>query len=361
MIRSVKIILIITAVVIVGGATIFGIVVFANWGVYQYSNTYYYEQVPSPEEKLILNCDIGAINIRYNTTPTDYIVKLDLDIRIEGGFVAGKSFSDFFYPVQWVNNTSPITTFNLLSKPTVFLIFGIIKIISIDVTLRTDIFYDINAFTSTGSIDMAVPQNVILNNTVLTTSTGAILLNAGKNAEFLGNIAMTTSTGSIASYVNQVNLTHGINTQTSTGSLTMNFTNCVIGGDIIGDVSTGSVTLTSYNTIYTKNSVWDVRTATGSINVQMRQYIEMEANITGIIETSTGSIDILYDDSLSTIGARFTCTTGTGSIEYTDLGSGGMSRVNGIISTNDYNSAANKYSLTVSASTGSIEVLGQSL
>lgn len=365
MIRSTKIILIAAAIIVVGGASIFGIVVFANWGVFQYSNTYYYEQVPSPEEKLILNSDIGAINIKYNTTPTDYIVKLDLNVRIEGGFVAGKLFSDFFYPVQWANESSTITTFNLLSKSDTGFILGIIRIITIDVTLRTDIFYDINAFTSTGSIDMAVSQNVILNNTVLTTSTGKILLNADKNTVFQGNIAMITSTGSIDLYANQANITHGLNTGTSTGILTMNFTNCVIGGDITGDASTGILKFYSYNMKYTKDCVWTVGTSTSMVDVQIRQYIEMNANVTGTIGSSTGRIDILYDDSLSTVGAEFNCSISTGGINYHNLGSGGMSGV-GVpygmrISTFDYDSAINKYSFTVSTQTGNIDVLGQSL
>ena len=49
------------------------------------------------------------------------------------------------------------------------------------------------------------------------------------------------------------------------------------------------------------------------------------------------------------------------SITYTDLGAGGMGRVGGIISTDDYDSTTNKYTFSVSTSTGSIVVFGQSL
>jgi len=96
MIRSTKIVLIIAAVIIVSGASIFGIIIAVNWGKFEYSNTFYYQGAPSAIGRLNLNSDIGTINIKYNSTPTDYIVKVDLDITIEGGFVAGKVFSDFF-------------------------------------------------------------------------------------------------------------------------------------------------------------------------------------------------------------------------------------------------------------------------
>ncbi|UCD00944.1 MAG: hypothetical protein JSV23_08670 [Promethearchaeota archaeon] len=360
MIRSTKIILIIAAAIVLGGASIFGIIVFVNWGTFEYSNTYYYQGVPSPVEILSLNSDIGAININYNSTPTDYIVKVDLDIRIDGGFVAGKAYSDFFEDVVWLNGSIPIT-FELVKKVFTGFIFPIIYDIEIDVTLRTDIIYDITAVSSTGAINMVVPQNIVLNNTNIATSTGLIFLNAGKNTTVQGILGMSTSTGAIEFFANQINLTHGLNTHTSTGSLTLNFTSCITGDNIYIDDSTGSIILNSYNMKYTKDTNWYISTATGSIYANFKQFVEMNANITGTIQSSTGSIDIIYDDSLSSIGAKFTCTVGTGSITYTDLGAGGMSRVNGIISTNDYDSATNKFTFTVSTSTGSIDVVGQSL
>ncbi|TET61191.1 MAG: hypothetical protein E3J52_01995 [Promethearchaeota archaeon] len=80
----------------------------------------------------------------------------------------------------------------------------------------------------------------------------------------------------------------------------------------------------------------------------------MNANI-------SGSIDVVYNGSLASIGAEFTCSVGTGSVTYTDLGAGGMSRLGDIISTDDYNSASDKYTFSLTSSTGSIEVRGQSL
>ena len=359
--KKTRIILMIVAACIVTGGTAFGVVVAATWGEYEYTESYYYKPgAPSALEKLNFNSDIGQINIKYNITPTDYYAQIDLDIKVVGGFVAGKSYSDFFYPIEWVNNSSPIS-FELDTKFNPVFIFGLTHRITIDVTLRTDVIYDINAFSSTGSINMNVPDNILLNNTSLGTSTGSIILNSAKNTTFHGSLGMSTSTGAISLYAKQTNFTHGLTTSTSTGSLILNFSQCVIGDNLIGSVSTGAISIKSYNMLYMKDCTWNFHTDTGSVDIRILQYIEMNANITGTIGSSTGSIDILYDDSMSSIGAQFACSVSTGSISYAPLGSGGMSILAGLISSGDYSTATNKYTFGVSTSTGSIEVLGRSL
>jgi len=359
--RKTRIVLIIVAACIVTGGTAFGVVIAATWGEYEYVNSYYYKpSVPLSIENLNINAEIGKINIKYNTTPTDYYVQIDLDIKIVGGFVEGKSFSEFFHPIEWINTSSPVS-FELDAKTNPVFIFGLSHRIIIDVILRTDVIYDINAFSSTGAIDMNLPDNIIVDDISLGTSTGSIILNSAKNTNFQGTLGMETSTGSISLYAKQANFTHGLTVSTSTGSLILNFSQCIIGDNLIGSVSTGSIAINSYNMLYTKDSNWNFHTDTGSVDIQILQYVEMNANITGTIGSSTGSIDILYDDSMSSIGAQFACSVSTGSISYAPLGSGGMSILAGLISSGDYSTATNKYTFGVSTSTGSIEVLGRSL
>jgi len=351
----------IVAACIVTGGTAFGVVIATTWGEYEYADSYYYKPgAPLPIERLNLICDIGKINVKYNTTPTDYYVQVDLDIKIVGGFVEGKIFSDFFYPIEWVNISTPIS-FELDAKANPVFIFGLSHRITLNVTLRTDVVYNINAFSSTGAINMNVPDNIIINNTSLSTSTGSLVLNSAKNTTFQGTLGISTSTGSINIYAKQANFTHGLTAYTSTGSLILNFSQCIIGDNLKGTVSTGSITVKSYNMRYVKDCNWNIHTNTGSIDIEILQYIEMNANITGTIGTSTGSVDVKYDDSLSSIGSRFTCSVSTGSIIYTPLGTGGMSKVGGVISSGDYGDATNKYTFGVSTSTGSIELLGQSI
>lgn len=351
----------IVASCIVLGGTSFGIVIATTWGEYEYADSYHY--APSNVsliEKLNIISDIGQVNIKYNATPTNLVAQVDLDIKIVGGFVEEKTFSDFFHPIEWTNSSN-IVTFKLDAKTNPVFIFGLSHRITIDLTLRTDVIYDVNTYCGTGGINMNVPENIVINNTSLSTSTGSVALYSAKNTTFQGSLGVSTSTGKVSVFAKHTNFSHGINADSSTGSLILNFSQCILGGDLIGTVSTGSVSLKSYNMIYMKDSIWYIHTSTGSVNIQIRQYIEMNASITGTIGSSTGSIDLLYDDSLSTIGAEFSCSVSTGSISYNPLGIGGLNKVGGLISTMDYNSATNKYTFGVSTSTGSIDILGQSL
>ncbi|MHA2397363.1 MAG: hypothetical protein ACXADU_00555 [Promethearchaeota archaeon] len=358
--KDFKIIIIAVAVLLVGGGTIFGTVVFLTWGEYNFSDTYLYDPgVPSPIEDVSFSCDIGAISIHYNTTPTDNVVKIDLTISVKGGFVEGKTFSDFFQPIIWENVSVPVINFELHKKPTPFFIFGILHSIQIDVTLRTDVGYNIGAYTATGSVNLDASTGVVLNNTSLSSSTGSVALNADEDASFLGDTHLGTSTGSINIYADNNTFSNGLSAGTSTGSATLNFTNCIMGDDLSVQVSTGSIDLKSYNMVYTQDATWDLDTATGGIDVEIYQSMGIGANVTGSIHTSTGSVDIIYKDTTASVGARFTCSTGTGSITYTPLGVGGFSQVGGVITSSDYNSASFRYILSVSTGTGSIEVIGE--
>jgi len=88
----------------------------------------------------------------------------------------GKIYTDFFHPsTEWWDNTTG--TFNLQALPDAwynpshwFKSYNI----SVTVTLRTDVKYDLTALTAVGSIEMIVSDDVILNGTSLTSSTGSI-------------------------------------------------------------------------------------------------------------------------------------------------------------------------------------------
>ncbi len=358
-------ILIIVAVCVVAAGTTFGILVFTTWGEIDYENTYYYEpSSPSSIERININSDIGSILINYNQTPTDYYAKIDLKINIEGILVKGSSFSDFFYPISWENESSPETTFTLDAKATTWFIFGIFRQVQINLTLRTDVVYDLHMLTSTGAISMNVPENVIVNNTILGTSTGSVFLNVSKNTSFQGDIGLSTSTGPVKFYAREVNFTHDLITYTSTGNIVLNFSRCSIGGHLRGTVSTGYISFNSYNMKYEEGYNWKLESSTGNIGVNIIQYTEMGATITGSVQTSTGNINIYYKDNLASIGAKFTCSTSTGLKNYTPIGSGGFSE-SGVepktITSNDYDTAINKYTFTATTSTGNINVHAESL
>lgn len=358
--KNLKIVLFIVAILIVSGGLVFGILVFTSWDTFEYSNTYYYEpSVPSPIEKVSFSSDVGKILINYNKTPTDSFVKLDLDIKIRGAFVEGKTFSDFFNPIVWLNESVPVVTFSITNKP--WGLFALSQNITIDVTLRTDVVYDINALSSTGSVSLNIPENVAINNSILEASTGSISFITAKNVTFLGDVKVETSTGSIAVFAKHNEFNQGISAITSTGSIVLNLTNCIIGNDILGKVSTGSITLRLYNPVYSQNCMWNLDTSTGGIDIEIYQYIDMNANVAGTIETSTGSIDLIYKDNLGTVGASFFGTTSTGSYTRTSSGGGFAAPTTNPYNSLDYGTALHTYTLTLTTSTGSIHVDGTSL
>ncbi|MFX1455279.1 MAG: hypothetical protein ACFFDB_07865 [Promethearchaeota archaeon] len=358
--RRRNIILLIVAGLLVSGGVAFGIVVVATWGSYSFSNSYYYDPgIPASWEKVSFTSDIGRINIRYNTTPTDYVVQLDLDIKISGGGVAGKNFSDFFKPIVWLNESVPVITFQLENKAIAWFLIPVFYNITIDVTLRTDVNYDVVGSSITGSINFNIPDNMVLNNTILSTTTGSVAINANENVTFNGNMLATTTTGSVAIYAEGVNFSHGITTSSTTGSLTLNFTNCIIGDDMRGLVTTGSITIRSYNMIYSQDCVWDFDTTTGGIKATIHQYVEMGANITGSMVTTTGGVEVDYIDTLSSVGASFFGASSTGS--YSRSSGGGFSATNfNPFYSLDYATANNTYTLSLTTTTGGIDVDGTS-
>ncbi|UCC19379.1 MAG: hypothetical protein JSV62_14940 [Promethearchaeota archaeon] len=363
--KSTRIILIVVAACIITGGTAFGVLIVTTWGEFNYENTYYYRpSAPSPIEQINIDCDIGVVLINYNRTPTDYYAKMDLDINIAGILVKGASFSDFFNPILWNNNSSPVTTFTLDAKATTWFIFGIFQHIYINLTLRTDIIYDINCYTATGDIFMEVPDNTMINNTNLITSTGLVSLATAKNITFQGNVGLSSSTGDVAIIARQVDFNMDVFATTATGELTLNFSNCIIREDFVGTVSTGDIFFSSYNMKYSTDYQWYLQTSTGDIFTTILQYSETVANVTGTMITSTGSINIYYKDTLSSVGSIFTGSTSTGSITYIPIGTGGFSEI-GInpktVVSNDYSSAINKYEFSLATSTGNIIISAESL
>ncbi|MBY9013919.1 MAG: hypothetical protein KGD70_16230, partial [Candidatus Lokiarchaeota archaeon] len=311
--------LLIVAVLLVGGGV--GFLVFGSMTAGNIDDSFNFTYEPSsPDlvEALTFNVDIGSLLFKYNTSPTSLYADIDVDMEISGWYMEGKTYLDFFQPsASWWDDVT--ATFNLQTIPDVwfnpshwFKSYNI----TIAVILRTDVVYDLTALMSVGSIEMEVPDGVPLNGTSLTSSTGSIKFKTLGNNEIKGPVRLESSTGSIEFYASKTNFSSGFRASTSTGSLTLNYTNCIMGDNLIGTVSTGSVNFKSYNMLYSKDINLNLETSTGSIDVELSQYISMGANVTGTWETSTGSVDVLYRDNLIDTDVRFVGSTGTGSINY---------------------------------------------
>jgi len=361
--RNYKIALIISALLIVVGGSGFVIYGFVASGSIENSFNFTYEpSSPDSIEELTFNIDIGKILFTYNTTPTTSYAKIDVDIEVTGLYMEGKTYTDFFHPsTEWWDNATG--TFNLQALPDAwfnpshwFKSYNI----TIAVTLRTDVVYDITVLIAVGSIEMLVSDGVILNGTSLTSSTGSIKLTTLGNNEFQGKVKLESSTGSVESSAAKTNFTRGFRALTSTGSLSLNYTNCLMGDNLIGTVSTGSVAFKSYNMVYTKHIILNLETSTGSIDAELYQYITMGANVTGSWETSTGSIDVHYRDTLANTNVRFIGSTSVGSINYSPHATMEITGLGSIYSTLNYGDAMYRYVFSLDTSTGSVNANAQS-
>jgi len=339
--RNIAIIIIALVIIfiIIVPITVFFIIPYGTYGKYEESFDYNYTP-PSPSalESIDINLDIGRTIIKYNQTPTPHVAKIDMDFSLEGPDVGDKTYTDYFKPISWVNDSAPIT-FTLEVKPDAwaspFAWFTFQQNITATITLRTDVVYAIDATTTTGSVELTVPSGIAI-----------------------GDLDLQTTTGSISMFGNGANFTKGVNVETTTGSNILNFTNCIFGGNVVGDVTTGSIEFLTYNSMYSQNSQLSLSTTTGSVSIEIYQYSDLGADVTGQVTTSTGGIDVIYEDNQGSVGALFTGTTTTGSIDYNNIG--GFTEFGGIFESNDYSTATYKYTFTMGATTGSIDVDGKS-
>jgi len=363
--RNYKITLIVISALIVGGGIGFIVTGIATAGSIDVSFGFQYEpSSPDPIEDLSINADIGKIIVKYNTTTTPYFAEFDVNLKVAGLFMSGKTYLDFFNPsTEWWVESSGI--FDLKVLPDIWFDpsywFKSYEI-TITVTLRTDVIYDIDATTDTGVIEMSVPDEVILNGTSLTSSTGSVKLTTLGNNKFQGKVGLQTDTGNVDLFAKNTNFSHGFEAFTSTGSLLLNYTNCIMGDDLTGVVSTGNLMFKNYNMYYSKDIDLKLETSMGNIDAEIYQYINMGANVTGSMKTSTGNIEVLYRDNLANTGVKFTSSYSVGSINYTPHATmeitGGLGS---IYSSINYGIATYKYTFTLVTSTGSIDVDGQSV
>jgi hypothetical protein len=234
---------------------------FSNFSRIDESLTYIYSSSTPPFNKeLNINTEIGIVDVKYVHQPIDYLVRIDIDIEMTGPNLDGKSYLDFFN-IVWENTTSPVN-FNLELISDMLDDFSNLHKanIVINIILRADIIFDINASIIEGTIKFANLVGITVGN---------LLLNVER------------------------------------GNINYDFTHCTIESNITGIVNYGNITLTSNNNQYTQNSKLTFSNERGYILIDIYQYEEMGANITGIAFTKAGKIRVNYEDESPNIGARF--------------------------------------------------------
>ncbi|MFW9819459.1 MAG: hypothetical protein ACFFE5_07600 [Candidatus Thorarchaeota archaeon] len=357
-----KVLIIVLSLVIGGGIGVFFIVGFATLGTIDESFTFLYQDVPSSIEELNLDIGIGAVDIKYNTSNTPYIVKIDVDMKLSGLFMSTMGYADLFGPTTswWQNETFPPILFRLKQLPNVWInpaSWFKFANIEINVTLRTDVVHNINAVTGTGSIRLITPNNVILDDVDLSSGTGSIYMSVSENNSIQDTLNLDAGTGSISLYGRRSNFTNGLLIETGTGSLIANLSNSIVGGNIGLSSGTGSIDFRTYHMEYTHNSNWVISAGTGGIFIGINQNSLMGANITGNINTGTGTINLQYIDTSSNVGASFYGSTGTGSFNR-------VNTLGFIPGSNPFNSldfpTTYNYDFNLDTGTGNINVDGSS-
>ncbi|MFX0059067.1 MAG: hypothetical protein ACFE85_13675 [Candidatus Hodarchaeota archaeon] len=361
--RTRNIILIFIASLIVGGGLGFIITGFATSGTVEESFSFYYEGIPSTIEDLNLNADIGRIDIQYNTSATQYLVEVNVDLKITGLFVAGRKYTNYFTPyTEWWENTTSPTSFDLKVVPGAWFDpshWFSSYIIEVAITLRTDVVYDLEVITGTGVIELNSAENVTLNGVTMNSGTGDVNLNFLNNTMIQAAVNLETGTGGISIFSEGTNFTQSIITDAGTGTINLNFTNSILGGNILASTGTGGINLKSYNMEYTSNSNWNIDTGTGKITLLINQDSGMGANVTGLLKTGTGGIEVIYIDTSPLVGASFFGTTGTGS--FNRINSLGFeSPLNNPFDSVDFYTSTYNYDFSLETGTGNIKVDGSS-
>ncbi|MFX1311700.1 MAG: hypothetical protein ACFFHD_03670 [Promethearchaeota archaeon] len=356
-----KLIAIVLAIIIVGAFGTFFLIGFLTRGTIEESGSRYYESsVASDPEPVVIRTDVGNIDIKYNTTSTPFFIEIDYDVKVSGTYMIGKSFSDFFH-LEWHNSTSDDKTiFYLRTKPGIWIdpsAWFSIKRIQIDVTLRTDISYAIEAYATTGDIETTIPKNVDVEFLYIETTTGNSITTLEELT--MRSLRIETKTGNPSIYAKKVNLTSGVIVNAITGNIRLNLTNCLLGGNINAKTETGNLQFNSYNTIIISDLMWYLDATTGNIQCSIVQKVELGGNIHGEWTVGTGNINIDYVDTLSTVGASFSGNIITG--EFSPTNSGGFEVLGTTaFQSDDYSTANYTYHLNLAIDTGNINIDGQS-
>jgi hypothetical protein len=236
---------------------------FSDYGIIDERISFYYAPNNSSSyERLHINADAGIVKIIYVDTSVSFNVKIDVNIRLEGSDLVGKSYLEFFN-YTWLNSSDPVY-FSFYHLPNSWFDTSIVlnKNVTIIISIRKDTIIDLNTTIYEGLIEMTnVPYGVTVNN---------INLNI-KDA----------------------------------GELFYNFYHCTVNGNITGAVNEGHINLELYNVCYSQNSTLSFILGSGDLGMNIIQHTGPNANVSGIIAISDGDASLRYDDNSDKIGAIF--------------------------------------------------------
>jgi len=226
--------------------------------------TYKYAPISPPYlDKLNLYVAVGNIEIQYIDPPVDYDAKIDVSIEMIGPNLVGKNYSDYFN-IGW-QHTGGLVNFTMELKSSINQaeVLSLIKNVNIAVALKADVICDISVVVNIqGDVKITVPWGI---------SVGNILTNVSK------------------------------------GDIQYDFSYCILEGNLTGIIQEiGNIELKTYNIEYSQNTTWALNTGSGDFLIEIFQYTDMNANVSGTISHDHGNIRFKYKDDNTDVGAYFT-------------------------------------------------------
>jgi len=214
-------------------------------------------------QELNINSDVGDIRLNYFDARVKHAVIIEVNFMMVGSDLAGKTPLEYF-SIDWQNSSSPLNfTLELNSESWLDYSNLLVKIVSIIVSIREDLVFDVNIKLKEGDIETVIPWGVSINN---------LLVNVTK------------------------------------GDIFYDFEFCTIQGNITGFVDEGNIDFRTWNAKYTHNSNWNFTIETGDLTLNIshnNDLIDLGANITGKTTLNDGSALFIYEDNSANIGARF--------------------------------------------------------
>ncbi|MHA2130217.1 MAG: hypothetical protein ACW99L_09615, partial [Promethearchaeota archaeon] len=220
--------------------------------------------------KLNLNVDVGNIDIEYTYDPVEYVAKIEVQFDISGKNVIGDNHTNYFEIKNDTisTNSSTLISFSMLLNPeTDWFDDGswIKRDVSIFVTLNADILFDLNiTINLEGNVDLFVKGGININNVEVNARTP---------------------------YFNKPS------------EIILDFEFCSIEGNITSSANEAEILLKTNNVRYTRNNVFTLSNYNGTLKIDIYQSYDMGGNITGLLNSTFGFVDIVYEDITDKVGA----------------------------------------------------------
>ena len=319
------------------------------------SYTYAPDVIPA---ELGFSFDVSSAEVvfQFNSTPMEEIIMIDaqFDFSFRG---SEDSILEEVYDIMWDTSETSV-------------LFGVYQTdwfnwamwdqSIIIVTLRTDVVYDLDIDTGSGSVSVDVPKGVDFTHLGINSGSGSIHLKMNGSSSIANDLSIDVGSGGIQASIKDtviqngfyadtgsgslylaldgVNLSSGLDLNTGSGNIDLSIVHSLLSNGIVSDTGSGTVSFELINTtlggdfdvdigsggfnLYSKditllrNINWDFDGASGSINIDIQQHHSLGGLITGNIETGSGRIIVNLDMNSTIVPSNWDCDVGSGDISF---------------------------------------------